>query len=360
MTQEKNSPPHIPPTAFATTVVGSMPKRPWLFSPNLAVDGKRDHFGDPGTWLVPDESLRQSAMDDATRIVLREQERAGIDVVSDGEQRRKNYVVHHTSHMKGFDYETLGEKTTRGGRRTVMAGRCVGPIEHQSGIAINDLTFASAETNRPIKVTLPGPMTVADSVHDAYYHDDKAFAFAWADAINKEARLLSAAGAAVIQFDEPVFSRFPDKVAEWGIDALDRCAEGLTTTTAVHVCYGYPQPGLQRPIVESYGEIIAELERSTIDQLALEFEGPQLDLKYLSACPSKTVLLGCVFNSDDTDESPRHIARRLLEAAEILSPQKIQAAPDCGLVMMTPERAQQKLINMVEGAHLARAELGLN
>ena len=350
---------HHPPKAFGTTVVGSMPKREWLFRPNLAVDGKRDHFGDPGNWMVDNESLLKEAMDDATRLVLQEQERAGIDVVSDGEQRRKNYVIHHTSHMSGFDYETLGEKTTRGGRRTVMAGRCIGPIEHRRSIVLEDLKFALAESQRPVKVTLPGPMTVEDCVHDAYYHDDKALAFAWADAINAEARELADAGAAVIQFDEPVFSRFPHKVGDWGIEALDRCVEGVNTTTAVHVCYGYPQEGLQRPIVDSYGEIIGELERSKVDQLALEFEGPSLDVKYLAACPSKTVLFGCVFNSNDSDESPSHIANRLLAAAEVLPPEQILAAPDCGLVMMSPSRAREKLTKMVQGAALARKEAGL-
>jgi 5-methyltetrahydropteroyltriglutamate--homocysteine methyltransferase len=343
--------------AFVTTVVGSMPKREWLFKSNLAVDGKRDHFGDPGTWQQDEPDTLSQAMDDATRIVLREQERAGIDIVSDGEQRRKNYVVHHTMNMHGFDYETLGEKTTRGGRRTVMAGRCVAPIEHRGGVAINDLKFAMAETDRPVKVTLPGPMTVADSVHDAYYNDEKALAFAWAAAINAEAKLLAQAGAAVVQIDEPVFSRFPQKVADWGIAALDACIDGVDATTAVHVCYGYPQPGLQRPVIDSYGEIIAELEKSRVDQLALEFEGPALDVKYLAACPSKTVLFGCVFNSDDSDESPRHVADRLLAAAEFLPPQQIQAAPDCGLVMMTPARAREKLAKMAQGAQLARNEI---
>jgi len=345
-------------TAFQTTVVGSMPKRGWLFEPNLAVDGKRDHFGDPGSWHFDQADTLREAQDDATRIVLREQERAGIDIVSDGEQRRKNYVVHHTMNMHGFDYETLGEKTTRGGRRTVLAGRCVGPIEHRNAVAVDDLKFALAETDQPVKVTLPGPMTVADSVHDAYYHDEKALAFAWAAAINQEAKLLAEAGAAVVQIDEPVFSRFPQKTADWGIQALDVCIEGLSCATAVHICYGYPQPGLQRPVVDSYGEIIAELENSKVDQLALEFEGPSLDVKYLAACPSKTVLFGCVFNSDDSDETPRHIADRLLAAAEVLPPEQIQAAPDCGLVMMTPARAREKLAKMVEGARLARRDAG--
>lgn len=341
---------------FVTTVIGSMPKRPWLFTPAQAIDGRRDHFAKAGDWSLSGEMLHL-AQDDATRAVLREQEMAGIDIVSDGEQRRKNYVTHITQALGGFDYETLEVRTIRNGRSRVWVGRCVGPIVHRGPVIVDDLRFLLAETDRPVKVTLPGPMTVVDSTADCYYHDEKAMAFAWADAINKEARLLDALGPAVIQIDEPVFSRYPQKTAEWGIEALDRCIEGLRCKTAVHVCYGYPQPGEKRPIVDTYATIIGELNRSRVDQLALEFQGPLLDPKYLAACPGKTVLFGCVFNSDEAHETPEQVARRLLAAAEVLGPERIQAAPDCGLVMMTPARAREKLRIMVEGAKLARARV---
>ena len=344
------------PQPFLTTVIGSMPKKPWLFAPTTAIDGRRDHFAVAGTWSLDGEALKL-AQDDATRLAIREQERAGIDIVSDGEQRRKNYVTHLTAAMGGFDYENFEVRTIRAGRSTVRVGRCVGPIEHRGPILVDDLRFAMAEADRPVKVTLPGPMTVVDSTADAYYQDEKAMAFAWADAINKEARLLDALGPAVIQIDEPVFSRYPEKTAEWGIEALDRCVAGLRCTTAVHVCYVYPQPGAPRPVRDTYATIIGELDRSKVDQLALEFEGPGLDPHHLVACKSKTVLFGCVFNSDETHETAEHVARRLLAAAEVLGPERIQAAPDCGLVMMTPARAVEKLRVMVEGARLARARI---
>jgi len=344
-------------SAFVTTVVGSMPKRSWLFRYRTALDGKLDHFGKGGDWALDDDA-RAAAQDDATRLAIRDQERAGIDLVSDGEQRRKNYVTHLTMNMEGFDYETLGEKEMRGGRRRVMAGRCVGPIRHKGPIVVNDLAFLKGETNRPVKMTLPGPMTVIDSTLDAFYGDEREMAFAWADAINVEARLLDALSPDVIQFDEPVFSRYPDKVSDWGIEALDRCVEGLSCKTAVHICYGYPQPGLTRPIVDSYPVIIGELERSKVDQLALEFEGSKLDPALLAACPSKTVLFGCVFNSDEVMETAEHVADRLLRAAEVLSPEQIQAAPDCGLGMMSEAKAAEKLRIMVEGAELARRRAG--
>jgi len=184
-------------------------------------------------------------------------------------------------------------------------------------------------------------------------------AFAWADAINRKARLLDALGPAIIQFDEPTFSRYPDKVLEWGIEALDRCVEGIEAETAVHVCYGYPRPGSpKRPIVDSYPTIIAALEKSRINVLALEFEGANLDPALLKACPSKKVMFGCVFNSDGVMETPQHVASRLLKAADYLPASQILAAPDCGLAPMSYDTAVEKLGIMVEGARMARKQVG--
>lgn len=344
--------------AFQTTVVGSMPKRPWIFQDRIALDGKKDHFGKGGQWLLEGDALEE-AQDDAVRVVVSQQEEAGVDIVSDGEQRRINYVTTVVQGMQGFDFENLREKTMRAGRRKVMAGCCIGEIAHTRPIVVADIEFLKRITRKPVKATLPAPMTIVDSINDDHYGDPKAYAFAWAREINKEARLLEAAGADVIQFDEPVFSRYPDEAADWGVEALDRCAEGLTATTAVHICYGYPQPGLERPIPDAYPTIIAALEHSSIDQLALEFEGSKLDPALLKACPSKTVLFGCVFNSDAVMETPEHVADRLLAAAEALSPEQIQAAPDCGLAPMSSARAFEKLKIMVAGARLARKRLGV-
>lgn len=344
--------------AFRTTVVGSMPKRPWLYEKTFALDGKQDHFGAGGNWTVAGPALA-AAHDDATRAVILQQEYAGVDIIADGEQRRKNYVTAITAAMKGFDYNNLAEKVMRGGRRRVMTGRCVGPIEHQGPVIADDLKFLLAHTHRQVKVTLPGPMTVVDSSVDEYYGDEKAFGMAWAEAVNKEAKLLEALGADIIQFDEPVFSRYPDRCEAWGIEALNRAAEGLKTRTAVHICYGYPQQGLDRPIVDSYSRVIAALETSNIDILALEFEGSKLSVDELKACKSKTVMFGCVFNSDHVPlETPERIADRLCAAAEILSPERVMAAPDCGLVMCSPDVAVKKLQVMCAGAQLARVRAG--
>ncbi len=347
------------PKPFLTTVIGSMPRRSWLFRDRIALDGKKDHFGKGGEWTLEGDALAE-AQDDAVRVVVGQQEEAGIDIVSDGEQRRVNYVTSVVRAMGGFDFETLKAKTMRAGRRKVMAGRCVGEVRHQGPIILEDMAFLRRVTGRPIKATLPAPMTIVDSINDDFYGDPKTFAMAWAGEINKEAKLLAAAGVDVIQFDEPVFSRYPEEAADWGIEALDRCVEGVEATTAVHICYGYPQPGLDRPIPDAYPTIIAALEGSKVDQLALEFEGSGLDPALLKACPSKTVLFGCVFNSDAVMETPEHVADRLLAAADALSPEQIQAAPDCGLAPMSSGLAFQKLKVMCAGAALARKRAGLD
>jgi len=342
---------------FITTVVGSMPKRQWLYKRNKNAEGSEYKYGKEGAWTLDGVALSR-AKDDAARVAIRVQERAGIDIISDGEQRREHYLTHLTQNMGGFDYKNLVEKSIRGGRSRPMVGQCVGPIIHKGAITVDDLVFLKKEADRPVKVTLPGPMTVVDSTYNDYYDDDRDMAFAWADAINQEARLLDALGPAIIQFDEPTFSRYPDKVLDWGIEALNRCVAGIKAETAVHVCYGYPRPGTpKRPIIDSYATIIAALEKSDIDVLALEFEGANLDPALLKACPSKKVMFGCVFNSDAVMETPQHVASRLLKAAEYLPPEQILAAPDCGLAPMSFDNAADKLGTMAEGARLARKQV---
>jgi len=333
-----------------------MPKPEWLYRRVALNATQGDHHGAGSDWTLEGEALAE-AQNDAVRLAVRAQERAGVEIISDGEQRRKSYLSHVTSRVEGFDYRDLRPKSIRGGRRVAMVGRCVTSIRHTGPIVVEDLRFLKGETDHPVKVTLPGPMTVADSIHDEFYGDERALAFAWADAVNAEARLLDELRPDVIQFDEPVFSRYPDKVADWGIEALDRCCEGLRATTAVHVCYSYPMPGVPRPIVDSYPVILAELERSKVQQLALEFQGSGLDPAVLRACPSKTVLFGVVYNGTEEVESPEAIAKRLLAAAEHLPPDQIQAAPDCGLVTNTYKAARAKLAAMVEGARMARERL---
>ena len=342
---------------FLTTVVGSMPKPAWLMEQvPLNEAGKQVH-GKGADWGFSGDLLTD-AMDDATRVTLHDQENAGIDIVSDGEQRRTSYLTYITQRLDGFDYETLTKKWTRNRRRLAEVGRCVGPVRRSKPMLSDDLKFMLAETDRPVKITLPGPMTVVDSTADEHYGDEATMAMAVAEALNEEARELDALGAAVIQFDEPVFSRYPDKVKDWGIAALDRCLEGVETSqTAAHICYSYPMPGVPRPIVDSYPVILEALEGSKIDQLALEFEASNLNPELLKLCPSKTVMFGCIDNGTDDIESPEYVATKLLAAAKHLPADQIQAAPDCGLVPLGLPVARAKLKTMVAGAKLARERL---
>jgi len=344
------------PAPFLTTVIGSMPKPAWLQAKTALDAPGADHHGSGAAWAFEEEVLRE-AQDDATRVALRDQERAGVDIISDGEQRRKSYLTYVTSRLEGFDYQTLAEKWIRNGRRLARVGRCVGPIRRRAPVLEEDLRFLLRETRSPVKVTLPGPLTVADSTFDAHYGDERALALDLAAALNEEARALDRLGPAVIQFDEPAFSRYPEKVAEWGIEALDRCVEGLRAKTAVHICYSYPMPGVPRPIMDSYPTLLKELERSKVEQLALEFEASGLDPALLRLCPSKTVIFGCIDNGKEETETPEHIASKLLAAARHHSPEKLQAAPDCGLVPLSRAAARSKLAAMVEGARLARERL---
>ena len=281
----------------------------------------------------------------------------GMDEITDGEQRRESYLSYVVRKLGGFDYQNFGEKWVRGGRRLAQVGRCTGPVTWPGPLLLEDLRFTLAHSHTPVKVTLPGPMTVCDSILDEFYGDENVMAFAVAEALNKEAKALAEAGASVVQFDEPVFSRYPEKVLAWGIEALDRSAHGIRVQTAVHVCYSYPLPGVARPIVPSYPTILPALEKSSIAQLALEFEAPKLPVSLLALCPSKTVVFGCVSNATDEVERPGAIAARLSEAANHHPAEKLKAAPDCGLVPLGSSSARKKLKAMVQGARMARDNL---
>ena len=341
---------------FETTVIGSLPKPPWLYdSSGFTTEVKQLH-GKGGAWAYSGNELHQ-AQDDATKLAIGVQESVGLDEITDGEQRRESYLSYVVRRLEGFDYQNFGEKWVRGGRRLAQVGRCTGPVTWPGPILLEDVRFTIAHSNTPVKVTLPGPMTVCDSILDEFYGDEKSMAFAVAEALNKEAMALAEAGASTVQFDEPVFSRYPDKVLDWGIEALDRSAHKIDAQSAVHVCYSYPLPGVPRPIVPSYPTILPALDRSSIDQLALEFQAPNLSVDLLTLCPTKTVLFGCISNATEEAESEEAIAIRLLEAAKHHPAKKLKAAPDCGLVPLSAPSARQKLRAMVNGARAARERL---
>ena len=341
---------------FETTVIGSLPKPPWLYDSSGFSTRVKQLHGKGGSWAHSGNELNQ-AQDDATRLAIGVQESAGLNEITDGEQRRESYLSYVVRRLEGFDYENFGEKWVRGGRRLAQVGRCTGPVSWPGPMLLEDLRFTLAHTSTPVKVTLPGPMTVCDSILDEFYGDEKSMALAVADALNLEARALGETGTSVVQFDEPVFSRYPDKVLDWGIEALDRTAYGIEAQTAVHICYSYPLPGVPRPTPPTYPTILPALDRSSINQVALEFQAPNLSVQLLTLCPSKTVLFGCISNATEEVESEEEIAVRLLEAAKYHPAERLKAAPDCGLVPLSGRLARQKLRAMVNGARVARGRL---
>jgi 5-methyltetrahydropteroyltriglutamate--homocysteine methyltransferase len=343
---------------FLTTVVGSLPKPAWLLEQvSMNADGGKQVHGRGADWMLKGDALK-AAQDDATRLAVRDQERAGIDIVSDGEQRRKSWLTYVTMQFDGYDYENLVKKVTRAGRRTAEVGQCVGEVRRTLPVLENDLRFTQSITHLPVKITLPGPLSVVDSTHDAYFGEERTYGLAVAAALNVEAKALDSLGPALIQFDEPAFSRYPEKVKEWGIEAIERAIDGVQSKTGIHICYSYPMLGVPRPIVDSYPVILRELEGSSIDQLALEFEMSGLDPELLKLCPSKTVMFGCISNGSEAIETPEQVANKLLVAARYLPPNQILAAPDCGLVPVSQAASRGKLSAMVEGAQLARERIG--
>lgn len=341
---------------FETTVIGSLPKPLWLFDSSGFSTKVKGLHGKGGTWAYSGEALRE-AQEDAVRLFIGLQASVGLDEITDGEQRRESYLSYVVRRLEGFDYENLGEKWIRGGRRLAQAGRCTGPVSWPGPMLLEDLRFSLAHSRKPVKVTLPGPMTVCDSTLDEFYGDEKSMALAVAEALNKEAMVLAESGASVVQFDEPVFSRYPAKVLDWGIEALDRSTYNIAAESAVHVCYSYPLPGVPRPIVPSYPTILPALDRSAIDQVSLEFQASGLPAEVLTLCPSKTVLFGCISNATEEVESENEIAIRLLEAAKCHPAERLKAAPDCGLVPLGGRSAREKLRAMVQGARIAREKL---
>jgi len=338
-----------------TTIVGSLPKPAWLAEPGVLRAG----------WRVSGEALRQ-AQDDAVRLALVEQEAAGLDIVCDGEQRRRHYIWGFLDGLTGIDTEHLGAKRARGGRYSEQtpAPRIVGEVTRPAPVFVDALRFARAHAQRPLKVTLPGPMTIVDSLVDEHYGaDERALALRFADLLNAEARELAAAGAAVIQFDEPCFNVYVEKVEAWGVTALERCCQGVDATTAVHICYGYGIPAVlawksRNRDWGHYGLTLPLLADSSIDQVSVECAASGVDVAVLGALAGKDVLLGVIDVGTEDVETPELVAARIRKALPHVAPERLYACTDCGLVPRSRAAARGKLRALVAGAAIVREELG--
>ena len=341
---------------LTTTLAGSLPKPSWLADPRLQLFAP---------WVPPADRLRE-AQDDAVRLCLLDQEEAGIDIVSDGEQRRRHYIWGFLDGLTGTDTQRLGKKRTRGGRYVAEqeVARIVGEVTRPAPVMGPALAFAKAHTRRPIKVALPGPMTMVDTTLDEHYgQDEESLAMRFAALLNAEARDLAAAGAAVIQFDEPCFNIYLDKVKAWGIRALEAAIEGVSCTTAIHICYSYGIPRVlawKKANTEwgQYAVTLPLLRETRIDQISVECAASGVDVALLAEARGKDILLGVIDVGTEEVESPALVAERIRKALPHVEPGRLFPCTDCGLVPRSRQAARAKLRALVEGAQMVRRELG--
>jgi 5-methyltetrahydropteroyltriglutamate--homocysteine methyltransferase len=333
-----------------TSLVGSYPQPDWLIDrgklskqvPRVRAD----------LWLVAPDRL-EAAQDDATILAIRDQERAGLDIITDGEQRRESYSNRFATALDGVDVENPGTVINRSGK-PIPVPRIVGPIRRTRPVELRDLKMLRANTKRTIKATLPGPFTMGKQAQDDYYKDEAAVARAYAEAVNAEIKDLFAAGADVVQIDEPWMQQHPDKARQYGLKALDRALDGVTGTVAVHLCFGYAAVVHDKPSGYSF---LAELEHSKAQQISIEAAQPKLDLKVLKELPSKTIILGVIDLADMTIETPAIVADRIRRALDHVPAERILVAPDCGMKYLPRDIAFGKMQAMAQGAAIVRREI---
>ena len=333
-----------------TSLVGSYPQPEWLI--DRARLSKQVPRVRAGLWLVAPDKL-EAAQDDATVLAIRDQESAGLDIISDGEQRRESYSNRFATALDGIDIELPGTVINRNGR-PIPVPRIVGPIRRTRPIELRDLTMLRANTGRAVKATLPGPFTMGKQAQDDYYKDEEAVAFAYAEAVNAEIKDLFAAGANVVQIDEPWMQQHPDAARRYGLNALDRALDGVAGTVAVHLCFGYAAVVHDKPSGYSF---LPELEGCKAQQISIEAAQPKLDLEVLKQLPSKTIILGAIDLSDMTVETPQIVAARIRAALAQVPAERLVVAPDCGMKYLPRAVAFGKMKAMADGATIVRREI---
>jgi 5-methyltetrahydropteroyltriglutamate--homocysteine methyltransferase len=338
---------------FATTIAGSLPKPAWLAEPNTLW----------APWRLAGAEL-QAAKRDATILALKLQEDCGIDIVSDGEQSRQHFVHGFLECVEGVDFARKVEMGIRADRYKAMVPTVTGALRLKGRVHASETQVARAHTKRKLKITLPGPMTIVDTIADAHYGDRIAMAMAFAGLLNEEARALAADGVDVIQFDEPAFNVYMDAVKEWGIAALHRAIEGVGCTTAVHICYGY---GIKANIDwkatlggewRQYEAIFPALARSRIDQVSIEARNSHVPMHLIKLLDGKDVLVGAIDVATDAVETPEEVAAVIGEAMKYVAKDKIVACTNCGMAPMRRDIAFAKLSALARGAELARQKFG--
>ena len=338
---------------LTTAVVGSYPQPEWLIDRDNLVNRLPPRVRAHEIWRVPPEHLEE-AQEAATLAAIRDQERAGVDVISDGEIRRESYSNRVATALGGIDKERIGTHMDRTGNPAPVP-LVSGPVRRERPIEVDDVRFLRANTDRTIKITLPGPFTMTQQAENAYYPDDESLAMDYADAVNEEIRDLFAAGADIVQLDEPYVQARPDAARAFAVKAINRALEGVDGKTALHLCFGYA--AVMKTEKPSGYSFLPELEATAADQISIEAAQPGLDPAILARLPSKEILYGVIDMSDPEIERPETVAARLREALAVVPADRLVAAPDCGMKYLTREIAFGKLKAMVEGAAIVRREV---
>jgi 5-methyltetrahydropteroyltriglutamate--homocysteine methyltransferase len=334
-----------------TSLVGSYPQPEWLIDrARLSKQVPRARADD--LWLVAPDKL-EAAQDDATILAIHEQERAGLDIITDGEQRRESYSNRFATALGGIDADRPGTTLNRNGK-PIPVPRVVARIRRMRPIEVRDLKLLRASTGRTVKATVPGPFTLSKQAQDDFYGDAEALAMDYAAAVNAEIMDLFAAGADIVQLDEPWMQQHPDDARRYGLKVLDRALAGVSGTAAVHLCFGYAALVHDKPSGYSF---LSELESCKAQQISVEAAQPKLDLNVLQALPSKTIILGVIDLADMTVETPLLVADRIRRAMAYVPAERLVVAPDCGMKYLPRMIAFAKMQAMAAGAALVRREL---
>jgi 5-methyltetrahydropteroyltriglutamate--homocysteine methyltransferase len=335
-----------------TVLVGSYPQPDWLIDRQKLAGRFPPRVRALELWRVAPEWLEQ-AQDDATLIAIRDQERAGLDIVTDGEMRRESYSNRFATALEGVDIDNPGIGMDRSGHPNPVP-RVVGKVRRKHPVEVRDLQFLRANTSRKIKITVPGPFTMTQQAQNDYYPREEDLALDYAAAVNEEIKDLFAAGADFVQLDEPYMQARPEKARQYGLATLQRALDGVTGTTVLHICFGYAAIIHQRPSGYSF---LPELAESPVQQISIETAQSSLDCSILEKLPRKTIILGVLDLSTHEVETPETVAARIRRALPFVSADRLIVAPDCGLKYLPRDVAFRKMKAMVDGATLVRSEL---
>jgi 5-methyltetrahydropteroyltriglutamate--homocysteine methyltransferase len=336
---------------FPTTLVGSYPQPEWLIDRKKLAGRFPPRVRAKELWRVPEQYLAE-AQDDATLLAIRAQEQAGLDIVTDGEIRRESYSNRFATALEGVDIDNPGTALDRSGHPNPVP-RITGKIRRKHPVELNDLLFLKKHTTRQTKITVPGPFTMSQQAQNDFYKSPAEAAMDYAVAVNEEIRDLFAAGADVVQIDEPYMQARPEPAREYGLKALNRALEGINGTTAVHICFGYAAIIHARPSGYSF---LPELAGSPVRQISIETAQSNLDTSVLQKLPGKKIMVGCIDLSDMKVETPQQVAERLRRALKHVKAEDVIVAPDCGMKYLPREIAFAKMKAMVDGARLLRQE----